>query len=79
MDIAAEGATPMEAIQSLVDVTNVQITAAIEEGDLASLFSPAPSELWRLFWLAKERPVRSLPRKSVKPVNRLRFREWATA
>lgn len=77
-DLVAEGNTVAEAVDHLMDISNVQIQSALEEGDLASIFSPAPPEIWRLYAVAAEGPSRR-PRKAVKQVNRVQFRQLATA
>ncbi|MCI0332691.1 MAG: hypothetical protein L0228_05670 [Planctomycetes bacterium] len=77
-DLVAEGASVTEAIDYLIDISNVQIQAAIEEGDLASLFSPAPADIWRMYAVAAEGPSRR-PRKAIKQVNKLSVRQFATA
>jgi hypothetical protein len=77
-DLVAEGGTLAQAIDHLVDISNVQIQAAIEEGDLAALFSPAPADVWRMYAVAREGPSRR-PRKAVKQVNKLSIRQLATA
>ena len=77
MDLPAEGTTPQEAIKNFLDIANVQIKAALSEGDLQSIFSPAPPELWKAFAVADDR---AFPRKSgrlIKPLNRPRLREMA--
>jgi hypothetical protein len=77
-DLAAEGSTVAAAIDNLMDISNVQIQAALDEGDLASVFSPAPAEVWRMYAVAAEGPTRR-PRKAVKQVNKVHFRQLATA
>jgi hypothetical protein len=77
-DLVAEGKTVAEAVDSLIAISNVQIKSALEEGDLGSVFSPAPAEVWRMYAVAVERPSRR-PRKAVKQVNNIEFRQLATA
>ena len=77
-DLVSEGKTVPQAIDGLVAISNVQIRTAIEEGDLASVFSPAPPEVWRMYAVAAEGPTRR-PRKAVKQVNRMQFRQLASA
>jgi predicted RNase H-like HicB family nuclease len=72
MDIVAEGETPGKAWRDLDDLCKLQINIALEEGDLESIFRPAPSEIWKLFWLGE---LKDLPRKPFKPVNRFEARE----
>lgn len=73
LDIVAEGKTPAEAFRNVIDLCEFQIDTALEEGDLQSIFRPAPPEMWKMFALASERPaaVRKLP----KVVNRFEARE----
>jgi hypothetical protein len=56
----------------------VQIQAALDEGDLASLFSPAPADVWRMYATGEEGPSRR-PRKTMKQVNNVSVRQLATA
>lgn len=77
-DLVAEGETEAEAIDNLIAISNVQIQAALDEGDLASVFSPAPPEVWRMYAVAAEGPSRR-PRKAIKQVNKVQFRQLATA
>ena len=77
-DLVAEGKTVSEAVDGLVAISNVQIQTALDEGDLASVFSPAPPEVWRMYSVAAEGPTRR-PRKAVKQVNKMQFRQLATA
>ncbi len=77
-DIASEGKTPKAAIKSLIDISNLQIEALLAEGDLSSLFSPAPRDIWRLFATALDRPSSSKrPRHAAKPINRINVRQLA--
>ena len=77
-DLVAEGKTVSEAVDSLIAISNVQIQTALAEGDLASVFSAAPPEVWRMYSVAAEGPTRR-PRKAVKQVNKMQFRQLATA
>jgi predicted RNase H-like HicB family nuclease len=77
-DLVAEGETVAQAIDSLIDISNVQIQAALEEGDLASIFSPAPADVWRMYAVAGEGPSRR-PRKAIKQVDKISVRQLATA
>ena len=52
MDLPAEGGTPAEALKNLTDLMDYQIQTALAEGDLESIFSPAPPELWKSFAVA---------------------------
>ena len=53
-DLAAEGSNPKSAFSSLIDITNVLVENAIDEGDIPSIFSPAPPELWHMYSIASE-------------------------
>lgn len=81
MDIAAEGDTPADALTSLYGLVDCQIEDAIHSGNLDSLFSPAPPELWRLFALGKD--IAEPPTKRKHPgttrINRFAIRELAYA
>lgn len=55
MDIVAEGNTPREAVQDLIDLCTFQIETAIEHHDLASVFRPAPPEVWIQFFSSKKK------------------------
>ena len=77
LDLPAEGDSPKQALESLIDLISVQVDAAMEEGDLESIYRPAPSELWRLFSIAtRDRPLR---RKPPKPISRFEARELELA
>ena len=76
MDLPAEGKTPEEALQNLIDVSHLQITAAMEEGNLDSIFSQSPSELLRMYASAQDRKIsQSLP----ELVDRMEVRELVPA
>jgi hypothetical protein len=77
-DLVGEGDTMAQAMRTLVDISNVQIQAAIDAGDLASIFSAAPPDLWRSYALGKQR-FSKRPRRAIKPVHRLSIRELALA
>jgi hypothetical protein len=77
-DLVAEGGTLSQAMDSLIDISNVQIQAALEEGDLASIFSPAPADVWRMYAVAAEGPSRR-PRKAIKQLDKISVRQVATA
>jgi len=75
-DLVAEGDTPKEAMSGLIDISNTQIEALLAEGDLNSLFSPAPPEIWRMFSTAADSPSASRrPSRAVKPINRISVRQ----
>jgi len=77
-DIASEGNTPKEALVNWIDITNLQIKTLLAEGDLNSLFSPAPAEIWRMYSTAEDRGSASKrPSRAVKPINRISVRQLA--
>jgi len=77
-DLVGEGETVAQAMDTLIDISNVQIQAALDEGDLASIFSPAPADVWRMYAVAAEGPSRR-PRKAIKEVDKISVRQLATA
>lgn len=56
MDLPAEGESREEALASLSELIRVRMSVALEEGDLQSVFSPAPPDLWRLYTIAADPP-----------------------
>jgi len=72
LDIVAEGDKPASAIQDLMELSALQIEVASREGDLSSIFSPAPPEIWKMFWMGTHRDS---PRKPKKPINRFELRD----
>ena len=71
-DLVAEGKTPTAALDDLIELTGTLVQAAMDEGDLESIFHPAPPEIWRMFSTGEEMAVRKKPRK---PVVRFEARE----
>jgi predicted RNase H-like HicB family nuclease len=65
MDLPAEGSSPQEALDNLLDIARVQVESAIDEGNLESIFSPAPPELWSQF--AESRDFTQRPSRA--PIN----------
>ncbi len=64
MDVVAEGDTPQEAIKDLIGLCDLKIADAIKEGDIKSVFRPAPPEIWDLYAKATKTPLRrALPRR----------------
>ena len=45
-DLVAQGKRKIEALRNLLDAIDMQINFALENNDLASLFTPAPAEYW---------------------------------
>ena len=70
MDLPAEGASPLQALENLTGLMDFQITTALEGGNLASIFAPAPPELWRAYATATDFPFEHKPRHKT-PVDRL--------
>jgi predicted RNase H-like HicB family nuclease len=84
LDIVAEGASSDEAVQSLVSLCDFQIKVAMEEGDLRSIFRPAPAETWQMFASGREKRIagrRAPLRKGgfKGPVNRFEARQLSVA
>jgi len=82
LDIVAEGSDANDAIHSLVSLCDLQIKVAMEEGDIESVFRPAPPEIWKLFAAGKERIVEDKIRHRKAggfkaPVNRFESREMS--
>jgi hypothetical protein len=90
MDIVAEGENPQEAMKDLVDLCNLQVRVALEEGDLESVVRPAPPGIWKMFFMGEEMPGFRRPAKppaqpsskrparkpTRKPVERFEAREF---
>lgn len=72
LDIVADADNPAQAIEDMMDLATLQVTVAAKEGELESVFRPAPPEFWKMFWMGTERPS---PRKPKKPVDRFEVRE----
>jgi len=72
LDLVAEGRDPIRALQDLMDLSATQVEAAIERGDLESVFRPAPPEIWAMFARAADAPLRKKP---PPPVERFEARE----
>jgi hypothetical protein len=43
----AQGKKKIEALKNLLDAIELQISFALENNDLASIFNPAPPEYWK--------------------------------
>jgi hypothetical protein len=85
LDIVAEGKDANDAVKSLISLCDLQIKVALEEGDLESIFRPAPPGIWKLFVRGKDRCI-SEKRGTQKrrgylkaPVDRFEAREMALA
>ncbi len=53
MDVVAEGNSPFEAFSSVVELCGIKIDEAMIDGNLRSIFRPAPPEIWELYARAK--------------------------
>jgi len=71
LDLVAEGDSAADAVQTLVELIQMQIDAARDAGDLGSIFRPAPPEYWHLYARGKRRPSPRLK----NPAHRLQSRE----
>jgi hypothetical protein len=72
LDLVAEGKTPLQAIQDVLELSCTQIETAIKSGDIQSVFRAAPPEIWAMFSKAADKPIR---RKPPCPVQRFEARE----
>jgi predicted RNase H-like HicB family nuclease len=79
MDLPAEGNSPQEALENLVDLVNLQIDDAVEHGDLQTIFSPAPPELWKMFAISREFTNRQAHAPIRSNVSALDVRELETS
>jgi len=52
-DLVAQGKRKIEALRNLLDAIDMQINFALENNDLASIFTPAPAEYWKMLANAK--------------------------
>jgi hypothetical protein len=74
MDVVAEGASADQALGDLLDLCAYQIEYSLAQGDLRSIFRPAPEETWVMYWRAHKK---RLPKKPSKPVGRFEARKYA--
>ena len=58
-DIIAQGKKKIDALRNLLDAIELQISFALENNDLASIFSPAPDEYWKMLANAKKYPCKT--------------------
>src|SRR4051794_290159 len=77
LDIVAEGRTPKDATKNALDLCVFQISTAIENSDLESVFRPAPARFWNLFYSGI--PKKKLPSTHRLPVRRFEAREVVCA
>ncbi len=78
-DVAAEGDSPAEAVHALGELLTTLVEQAIKEGDLRSVFSPAPHDIWRLYGLGKESKVTARLPKRRSSIDGIEVRELALA
>ena len=74
LDLVAEGRTPAAALNDLVDLSVIQVDSAIRAGDLESVFTAAPPEIWAMFARGLDLPSKKKP---ARPVERFEVREAA--
>jgi hypothetical protein len=55
-DIVAQGKSKIESLRNLLDAIDMQINFAIDNNDLASIFTPAPAEYWKMLAIARKYP-----------------------
>ena len=78
LDVGAQGETLDDAVAGMIELCEFQIQTALEDGDLESIFRPAPSRFWQLYFSANRR--RKPARKSLTPpLNRIETREMVLA
>ena len=53
-DIVAEGKTQQEAVKNILDLSLFQVETALEDGDLKSIFRPAPPDVMHMYALASK-------------------------
>lgn len=76
LDIVAEGKTPHKAFDDLAELCALQIRVALEEGDVRSVFRPAPPEIMQMYFFGKH--VKQLrARKAQIPTQEFEAREIA--
>ena len=71
MDIVADAKTASQALRDLLDLCGLQIRVAWEEGDIDSVFRPAPAHVMRMFFMG--RPM-TAPRQRAHPVTSMEAR-----
>jgi hypothetical protein len=77
LDLVAEGTSAAEALRDVMDLAAIQVDAAIDAGDLESIFRPAPPEVWAMFSRAGD--TAAAPRRRPKSVARFEARELVLA
>jgi predicted RNase H-like HicB family nuclease len=78
-DVAAEGESPADAVHTLGELLTSLVEQAIKEGDLRSVFCPAPHDIWRLYGLGKESKIAARLSKRRSSINGIEVRELALA
>ncbi|MBX3414634.1 MAG: hypothetical protein KF708_18245 [Pirellulales bacterium] len=76
LDLPAEGSSPEEAMESLMGLIMLQVTTALAEGNIESVYAPAPAELWRMFSIARDMNISLTPSQ---PIHRVNARELTLA
>jgi predicted RNase H-like HicB family nuclease len=80
LDIVSEGKDTDDALRSLMSLCELQITVAVEEGDIESIFRPAPPEIWKLYAIGKEFPMEETNQSAkASVVHRFESREMCFA
>jgi hypothetical protein len=84
LDIVADGDSADDAIKSLISLCDLQISTAMEYGDLASVFRPAPPEVWTMFAEGEEKFIDEKKRSRLTdrfraPVDRFEARQLVFA
>jgi predicted RNase H-like HicB family nuclease len=84
LDIVSEGKDADDALKSLVSLCDLQISTALKDGDLESIFRPAPPEVWKMFSSGREKFIsdrtgRRGKRRFRSPVQRFEARELLLA
>jgi hypothetical protein len=72
LDLVAEGKTPIAATKDVMELASTQIAAAVESGDIQSVFRAAPPEIWAMFFKGKDAPLKG---KRRMPVQQFEARE----
>jgi hypothetical protein len=78
LDIVAEGGTPAAAVKNTLELCAYQIETAVANGDLESIFRPAPSKFWSLFF-SKTRKSRVPQSPATKRLHNFEARELVMA
>lgn len=72
LDLVAEGATPSDACQRLLDVIAVQVQTCLENDNLENLFFPAPKDVWERFGRVQDRCTQKRLSHRIPPTGRMR-------